>query len=305
VLVTPTTSENYTVTLVAPDGTLAGSAQAAGLPALTCAGVASAVLPLPISSSNSKVYFMDAQGVVHFLTPVGATGRATSVPIGNGRRSAFSVSPDDSRIAVVVSDFGAGTVSLKLYVEDLNGGGHHVQIYTQTGKTGLWPIGWHGGSLVLAVVPACITSGAFGCCTPQELHVVDPATAVRRFTIGGSTCIIGGPSTPAGTPCETSAGAARVLDWAGVTLRTVPLPSRGPVYLSPDGRHLAYSTDAGRSTIEGLSPMPLAVCGWVDSNTVLAGGDTQTQPRVGNITSGAVAPVAAQGDCAGRIPGAL
>jgi len=38
---------------------------------------------------------------------------------------------------------------------------------------------------------------------------------------------------------------------------------------------------------------------------VLSGGDVQQQPRVGDMTTGNVVPVAAQGDCGGRIPGGL
>lgn len=305
VLVTATTSDTYTVTLVGPDAHVAATAQASGLPALTCAGVANAVLPPPISTSTSRAYFMDAQGVVHFLTKEGQTGRATTVPVGGTKRSMFAVSPDDKRIAVIVSDFGAGKASITLYVEDLAGGGHHAQIFTQTGTFGLWPIGWHGGSLVVAKVPACSTGGEFGCCGPVELHVVDAATAARKFTIGGPTCIIGGPSTPSGTPCETPNKSARVLDWAGVILRTVPIPGQGPVFLSPDGKRLAYSTDAASTTVEGIGTINMDVCGWVDDSHIIAGGDVQHQPRIGDITTGSVVPVAAQGACAGRIPGGL
>lgn len=38
---------------------------------------------------------------------------------------------------------------------------------------------------------------------------------------------------------------------------------------------------------------------------LLRGGDTQSQARVGNLITGALVPVAAIGDCAGRIPGGL
>jgi hypothetical protein len=58
-----------------------------------------------------------------------------------------------------------------------------------------------------------------------------------------------------------------------------------------------------------LSPtnvaVSLAACEWIDDSHLLAGGDVQSQSRVGNITTGQVVPVAAQGDCAARLPGGL
>jgi len=309
VLATPNTSADYSVTLIDAQGNHAGTATAKGWNgSLTCAGVATALLPPLVSASNSKVYFEDSAGVVHFLAPDGATGKATTVPVGSARRSIFSVSPDDKRIAVVVSDFGANKATIKVYVEDLNGGGHHVQIFTSSGPTSLWPIGWHAGNLVLAKVPACIQGSNFGCCGPTELHVVNPANGARRFTIGGSVCIVSGPSTPFGTPCLTSSNVARILDWAGVTTRTVQLPFKRLTYLSPDGQHLAYQTDGGTIVGGQTGPLQMGVCGWIDNSHILDGGDFTgggTQAHIGDITTGAVAPIPFTGLCAGRIPGGL
>src|SRR5260370_3276745 len=161
---------------------------------------------------------MGAEGVVRFMTVQGETGRATTVPVGGGRRSMFAVSPDDQRIAVVVSDFTASGVSIRLYVEDLNGGTNHVDIFNSTGAYGLWPIGWHGtDNLVVAKVPSCSQGGGLFCCGPLELHVVDPATAVRRYTLGGPDCVIAGSPSPAGAACEVTAG-----------FSTPRKPGRGP-----------------------------------------------------------------------------
>ena len=300
VLATPNTSANYTVTLIDTQGNPVATATATGWNgSLTCAGVATALLPPLISASNSKVYFEDSAGVVHFLTPAGATGKATTVPVGAARRSIFSVSPDDKRIAVVVSDFGANKATIRVYVENLSGGGNHVQIFTSSGSTSLWPVGWHAGNLVLAKVPACIQSEAFGCCSPSELHVVRPANGVRLFTIGGSACTVSGPSTPVGTPCLTSANVARVLDWAGVTLRTVQLPFKRLTYLSPDGQHLAYQTDGGTVVGGQTPPLQMGVCGWIDNTHIVDSG------HIGDITTGSVAAITTTAECAGRIPGGL
>src|ERR1700693_2613709 len=73
VLVTPTSEPSYTVSLVGFDGKVASKAQASSPGKVTC-GNAVAALPPPVSTSNSRVYFMDAQGVVRFLTPGGQTG---------------------------------------------------------------------------------------------------------------------------------------------------------------------------------------------------------------------------------------
>src|SRR2546422_6646819 len=82
VLVTPPTADNYTVSIVDGNGKVVGSAQASSPTAVTCADAAGAEVPLPISMSDDRAYYMDAQGVVRFLTVQGETGRATTVPTG-------------------------------------------------------------------------------------------------------------------------------------------------------------------------------------------------------------------------------
>jgi hypothetical protein len=307
VLVTPITTDTYTISLIGVDGKVAGTAQASSPTAVTCGDAAHTALPTPVSASNSRLYYLDAQGVVRFLTPQGDTGRATTVPAGGQRRSMFAVSPDDQRIAVVVNDYTATGASTKLYVEDLVGGANHLDIFSETGAFTLWPIGWHGGSLVVAKVAACNQGGGFGCCSPIELHVVDPATATRRFTIGGPDCIIGSWPAPAGAVCETTTGTAKVLDWTAVLQRTYPIPGvgQGPIYLSPSGAHLALSTNASTTTVEGDSTLAMDVCGWIDDTHIYAGGDATHQAHVGNITTKAVVSVTALGVCAGRLPGGL
>ncbi len=311
VLASQPSADTYTVSLVAPDGKVAGSAQASNPTQVNCANAAAALVPMPISTSDDRAYYMDAQGVVRFLTVQGETGRATTVPTGGGRRSMFAVSPDDQRIAVVVSDYTSSGVSLRLYVEDLNGGTNHVDIFSSTGVYGLWPIGWHGtNNLVLAKVPACVAGQGCGpfTCGPQELHVVDPATAVRRFTIGGPTCVIVGSPSPAGTICEsTSFAQASVVNWTATTVRSFAIQGPTPAYLSPDGSIVALTQSSNATTtfVGGGKTVSMQACGWIDSTHVIGGGDVQQQPRIGNVTTGVIVPVAAQGQCAGRLPGGL
>ena len=311
VLVTPPSAPNYTVSIVDANGKVVGSAQASSPTAVTCADAAGAEVPLPISTSDDRAYYMDAQGVVRFLTVQGETGRATTVPTGASRRSTFAVSPDDQRIAVVVNDFTASGVTFKIYVEDLNGGTNHLDIYGTTGVTGLWPLGWHGpNNLVLAVVKACSQGGGPFCCGPRELHVVDPATALRRFTIGDSQCLIAGSPSPGGVVCEDSATFthASVVDWSATSLRTFQIPGPEAAYLSPDGRVVALFnfTGTGVTTFEGAkATLNMQTCGWIDSTHVIAGDYGQPPARIGNIVSGAIVTIAAKGTCAGRLPGGL
>src|SRR5258708_940082 len=241
VLATPPSADTYTVSIVGVDGKVVASAQASSPTAVTCGDAAAAVLPLPISTSDDRAYYMDAQGVVRFLTVQGESGRATTVPVGGGRRSMFAVSPDDQRIAVIVSDFTSAGAAIRLYVEDLNGGSNHADIYSQSNAFSLWPIGWHGtDNLVVAKVPACTQGGGPFSASSQELHVVDPATAVRRFTLGGPTCVVAGAASRAGVVCDdTSTSLLKQRTWTAAILKTLPPHTLAPAHPSPPGHSIA------------------------------------------------------------------
>ncbi len=300
----PSSADTYTVSIVAVDGKVVASAQASSPTAVTCGDAAGAVLPLSISTSDDRAYYMDAQGVVRFLTVQGESGRATTVPAGGGRRSMFAVSPDDQRIAVIVSDFTSAGAAIKLYVEDLNGGTNHADIYSQSNAFSLWPIGWHGtDNLVVAKVPACTQGGGPFSASPIELHVVDPATAVRHSTLGGQTCLIAGAASPAGAVCEdTSTSLLKQLTWTGGIVKTIPLHNLSPAYLSPDGSSIAV-VGTGVTNIFVGGSKNFEACGWIDSTHMIGG--TAAQPRVWDFTKANLIPVAAQGICAGRLPGGL
>jgi len=309
VLVSPVSTTSYTVSLVGIDGRVVASQQASTPGAVSCANAAAAVVPPPVSTSDTRVYFMDAQGIVRFLAPNGDAGRATTVPIGAAQRSMFAVSPDDQRIAVIVDDFTSSGATTRLYLEDLNGGGNHVDVFSESGAYTLWPTGWHGtNNLVVAKVPACTQGGGPFSAGPQEFHVVDPRTALRRFTVGGPTCVIAGPPSPAGAVCEDTAAFAQanVVSWTGTTSRSLTIAGPTLAYLSPNGSQVALVGSVGTVIQESSRQFAgMQACGWIDDTHVFSGGDTQLQPRVGDVTNGNVVPIAAQGDCAGRIPGGL
>lgn len=302
-------ASSYTVSIIGVDGKVVASAQASTPQLPSCANSAAAVVSPPVSTSNTRAYFEDAQGAVHFLGPNGDTGTATTVPAPTStRRAMFAVSPDDSRIAVVVDDFNSSGASTRLYVEDLSGGGNHLDLFTQTGAFSLWPVGWHGtNNLVVAKTAACTQGGGPFCCGPLELHVVDPATATRRFTLGSSSsCVIAGTPSPAGVVCENvgTFNQGTWLNWTSGTVRTLALNGPALAYVSPGGQFVAFVDNIGTSfTIGAPAIAGMFACTWIDDSHVLSGGDVQHQPRVATVTTSAVVAVAAQGDCAGRLPG--
>jgi hypothetical protein len=309
VLITDLGAANYTVSLVGADAKVASHASASSPPKPACGGSGAPVLAPPISTSNTRVYFMDAQGVVRFLAPNGDTGRATTVPIGTNRRSSFSVSPDDKRIAVVVADYTTSGAATSLYVEDLSGQTHHSVIFTETGAFGLWAMGWHSGNLVVGKLASCTQGGGPLCCGPTELHVVDAATAARKATLGTSTCVLGGPPSPSGALCETDVQ-TNVMDWTGTTTRSFSIQGQTPTYLSPNGNQAAIEranpANFLDTVVEGTHTTltDFQACGWIDS-TRLLGTDRQGKPIVGDIATGKATSVGAEGTCAGRIPGGL
>ncbi len=296
---------NYTVSLVGTDGRVAARATTSGMPQPLCGGQAAGNVPLPVSTSDSRLYFLDGQGVVEFLTPDGKTGQASTVPAGTAsRRSMFAVSPDDRRIAVVVADFNATGASTRLYVEDL-GGGNHVEIFSEAGSYTIWPIGWHTTqNLVVAKVRSCAGGISPFCCGPLELHVVDPATADRRFTLGGPDCVVAGAASPTGVVCEVTPGFTemRAINWTGGVIFTYKyVQGAAPAYLSPDGNAVAVASAYQTDILVGGSRR-LEACEWIDNSHLLAGG---ARGQVADLRKTDLIPVDAGGQCGGRIPGGL
>jgi hypothetical protein len=266
-------------------------------------------------------------------------GSATTV-------SFFSVSPDDQRIAVLVEDFSAATtISLQLYVEDMNGGGHHVVIYAASTPRGpfattLWPMGWHQGKLVLAQIKGCTNdTESF---SPSEWHVADASTGNRLATItaveSGATCNLSYWPSPAGVACvEGGASQAGVFDWTGKLTATVPGPNQNsyPIArsgLSPSGQGIFLATPAICNGVGDYPPLPSgakAVCPamWTFVNTSFRPpgvGYLITDATTGaclwidethllaadsvitvNATSAVRKALPVSGVCAGRYPGGL
>jgi hypothetical protein len=317
-----------TLQLVQPDGSIAATASVAGPSARYCSTQQDALNGAPpVSASNDQVYFRDGDTKIRMLVPPAGAVDVTTVPGGSNTVSFFSVSPDDQRIAVLVEDLsGISSIGLRLYVEDLVGGGHHSDIYTTStpkGKAGttLWPMGWHQGALVLAVVPACLFE-AVGL-APAEWHLSNATTGARVATIRGTNCILSTWPSAAGVGCMDAQGVTTLYDWAGKVVSVTGPGIQGAgstTGLSPAGKSIFFSTGIalGGATpttrIVQLGPGPYATlqghasCGWIDEDHLLAGDAVIQFPAEtpGNLQVTATAtPLEASGQCAGRFPGGL
>jgi hypothetical protein len=323
-----------TLEMITPNGELAASATVAAPTVQICAPGLGALLQPPVSATADKVYFRDGDTRIRYLTPTGLTGDATTVPGDGSSVSFFSVSPDDQRIAVLVEDLTSSvTIGLRLYVEDLNGHGNHVEIYSATtshsteGNT-LWPMGWHQGQLVLAVMAACTNDPATA--SPSEWHVASAVTGNRVATIKGS-CILSRWPSAAGVAClDQNNLTAAVYDWTGKLTITTPAPrptSLNPWQsgLSPSGQRIffansgeictsvcpVFQTDVNSSFMQGgttfatqfdVSP----ACLWIDETHLMSpNGVVSLQQSGSDPIVTANTKLAASGQCAGRYPGGL
>ena len=320
----------YVLHLVKADATLAASVSMhwPDLP-ITCGGNTDTVnIPRPVSATNSHVYFRDGS-MIRMVVPPSTSVAVTAVPDSSTVVSVFSVRPDDQKIAVAVIDVSSPTtITTRLYVEDLVGGGHHADIYTaSTTKsvtaTTLWPMGWHQGNLVLAVAPACNFGTLEG---PSEWHVSSAVTAKRVATIKGTSCQMSLWPSPAGVACAQASGTTTLYDWSGKVLgvtgpgvSNLAFSSTG---LSPAGQSIYFS--GGLTRIVQLGPGPFATvegteaCGWIDEDHLLSTISVikfpaETPGNVQVTTTATPLPQSAQPDpstpqtsgCAGRFPGAL
>lgn len=258
-------STGYDLALVGTDGKVVAKVHAATRAFIHQQGIsAPAAADLPeISASRSRVYYLDGDSDVRYLKPDGSGGHVTQLPGTNSVHAGFAVTPDDRRIAVSLLDYAASPPTLRLYVEDL-GGGNHAEIFSSR-TAFVWPVGWHGGKLVVAAVggPPFSPQGiAWNPYSAPEYHVVDPSDATRLATIGSGDsqtgCQPSGLLTAAGTACyhrtATAGGGGyfATLDWNGKlgSLR-VPTDTWAIAGIAPGGSSLAGCCDpAGTAWID-------------------------------------------------------
>jgi hypothetical protein len=316
-----------TLELVKPDATVTATVSIAPPTVQFCSAAHdAAVLAPPVSASNSEVYFRDGDTKIRMVVPPASAADVTTVPGGPTTISFFSVSPDDQKIAVLVEDFSAtSSIGQRLYVEDLRGGGHHSDIYTASmpkSGTTLWPMGWHQGALVLAVMPACTFEPAG--LTPFEWHVASASDAARMAAIKATSCTLSYWPSATGVGCTDANSVATLYDWTGKILSVIGPGSTGNGYsmssLSPSGKSLLLATGAGAGApspatgiVElGAGPHATvtghAACSWIDEDHVLAPDAVIQFPAEtpGNVkVTAAVTALSASGVCAGRFPGGL
>lgn len=304
--------------LVGPDGSIVKSVAMAPPSVRTCYGQAQvAVLQAPLSASKTAVYFLDGDTHIRSLAPNGSVSDVTTVPGSVGMVSFFSVSPDDQRIAVVVEDLANPTATVRLYVEDLRGGGHHVDLLTTSvsqasGGNTMWPMGWHNGMLVVGIVPVCSTAGAF--IAPSEVRLLDPTSGQQVADLTGP-CVLSNWPSPAGETC-VSGNSTRIIDWSGYAVAVASDQSTGLSALSISGDKFLvayaspstaqYYTSIFRRSGTGTPVNEHAACLWIDDSHVLA-PDAVIDASINymGFPSGQVSPIAQRGACAGRFPGGL
>jgi hypothetical protein len=304
-----------TLQLINVDATVAATASVAAPSVQFCsASHDGVVMAPPVSATSDQVYFRDGDTKIRKVVLPASAADVTTVPGGPNIISFFSVSPDDQRIAVLVEDLSGAAISLRLYVEDLIGHGHHADIFTTTtakGKGGvtLWPMGWHDGTLVLAVIIACTFEPAG--ISPSEWHVVDASTAVRKAAIGNASCVPSYWPSAAGVACVDHAKlSATTYNWAGQATGTRAAAANDyQSALSPSGGGIFFTTFVGIGapppsiriigrTADATVPGHTA-CLWIDDGSLLA------PDAVIQFPSGKVLPIPASGVCAGRFPGGL
>jgi hypothetical protein len=228
-----------------------------------------------VSTSKTTLYYLDGDSDIRYLRPEPfAKGIATHVALGPHQVAAFAVSPDDRRIAVSVLDYTRYPVSTRLYVEDLIGGGNHIELFSS--PTVLeWPAGWHNGSLVMAIrrnFPPQNIGEWFE--RGHGYHIADAQTGTRLQSVceGGDSFV---PESPAGTLCSKDPDNS-VASWDGA-IRPLPKEGTCPASwgpLSPEGVMAKICDVRGTVilvTADGKEdPRPLAQQsfpeGWIDSN---------------------------------------
>jgi hypothetical protein len=270
-----------------------------------------------LSTSNTRVYFPDGPTAIRYLGRDGSTGLATTIPTPTAKtRAVFSVSPDDQRIAIAVFDWShAGRMISTVSVQDLHGG-HSVEVERAETLYG-WPVGWHGGNLVLARMPAF--GGAPNPNAAQAYALVNPSTGENLAYLGGMNCPVVGPLSRGGTACVAARCHCIIAaDWSGTETPTYTYydPSEmNWAALSPDGHAVIFSENYGPRAGSGLwrdgstrfTPTNgVQQMQWLDATHTVAGCPTGGGCyEMTDLTAGTIVRVILPGSVVGVLPGGL
>jgi hypothetical protein len=237
------------------------------------------------SASLIRLYFLNAGTEVRFLAPDGTSGSATRIVVAANEQAGFAVSPDDKRIAVSIFTYSPSFSGMRLYVEDLQGGGHHVDIFASP-TAAEFPIGWTGGRLVLAVsTPDCCQTTPINPYGATTYHVVDPDTGNRLVTMCN---LPGGPIEPVGVICFEY-GPRTFEHWDGTPFLPPTAVQWFPGYfdaLAPDGTRVAIGADPMRINGPQATDVRLDwvgrgnVFGWLDADRFVYQQDPGSPLRI-------------------------
>jgi hypothetical protein len=306
----------YTLSIVAADGHVAAgtTARKRTVPRVQVGN---------LSTSATTVYYLDGDSEVRYLRPDGSGGLATHIVLPAKHVAAFAVSPDDRRIAVSVLDFTRYPVGTRLYVEDLTGGGNHVELFSSKNVLE-WPAGWHNGKLVMALgINAQPQNQYEGFMRGHGYHIADAQTGNRLLSLCDQIDSFV-PESPAGTVCVNAPNAS-VVTWDGAS-RSTPKDGTcakwGP--LSPSGvmaNRIVKTADGGCTGGDlflvradgSQDARPVATIstaeGWMDENhlVVVADSPPASSPAhsIVDVTTGVEVPIRTDGFFAAALPGGL
>ena len=337
------TSSTYTIRLIAADGQSAHSIDAktwsgyaAGLDTYDAGAAAS----LPTSETADRVYYLDGDSTLRYVDLEGRQGQAAKLPGSPTSRVAFSVSPDDSRIAIAVFDWSSGFTE-ESFVEDVGTGAHRVDLFSENTNIEE-PMGWQGRDIVYGVGlarnqydpgAALPTFNAYHvldsttghriasvCDGTDNLHVFGHGSYTPLPTAAGVLC---GAETPSGVTSDLqlrSWSNTSVADFGdGSCVRTGTVSRQGTVALYAG---VSYKTNGSAACNDGAMkvfrdgvartfPERALPTGWVDEGHVLAVPiDSSFTPPMGEVstlevvdtTSGSTARIPGQALFIGTVP---
>jgi hypothetical protein len=314
-LIGGTSAPSYSLRLIDATGRVVATASATNRTSIRVGGPgdnAPAIAMPKVSTSDTRVYYINGNSEVRSLTVDGKSSVATHVPGSATVEAGFAVSPDDRRIAVATIDYAAHPPALRLYVENLAGGSNHLEIFSSTSSY-VWPVGWHASSLILAVGPA---AAQYGAANPYDAingyHVADSATANRLATICEPPGRAVGLIARTGALCISDSGAFQQL-WDG-SRHALPADCSA---LSPSGNLAACGGSAPGLASGAISLVrtdgtrtPTGVAGWGplgwidDGHLIFAAGNNSTSDlQLLDLASGVATPIGRDLDVVARFGG--
>jgi hypothetical protein len=272
------------------------------------------------SASLGRLYYLDKGTDVRYLARAGSTGWITRISVGPNEQAGFAVSPDDKRIAVSIFSYSPASdqaqppsyKGMRLYVEDLQGGGRHVEIFDSTTEAE-YPIGWTGGNLILAVsAPDCCQRPPLNPYGATTIHVANPDTGRRLVSLCTDYRELEGPIETFGVMC-TDQG-AQFLSWDGIVippLGAIGYPQDRLNAVSPDGKSIALGKESifvwGKRVGNASARLDVSgyVYGWLDDDHIVFRKVGATSISIYDLRSRNYTDLAGQATYLGTLPTAV